>query len=133
MTTATGVRRTAQKAAIRQALDAKDGFTSAQQLHADLEAGGDRVGLATVYRQLNALTEAGLVDTITVDGESLYKACGESAHHHHLVCENCGKSDEIDPPSEEWIQAAAAARGYTVTRHVFEVFGLCADCAALTR
>ncbi len=122
-------RQTVQKAAIRRALDERDGFVSAQQLHTALEHGGDRVGLATVYRQLNALAGSGEADTITVDGELLYKACGRGAHHHHLVCERCGRSDEIDPPSEEWIQRAAAARGYTVTRHVFEVFGLCPACA----
>lgn len=126
----TAGRQTVQKAAIRRALDERDGFVSAQQLHTALERGGDRVGLATVYRQLNALAGSGEADTITVDGELLYKACGTAAHHHHLVCERCGRSDEIDPPSEEWIQSAAAARGYTVTRHVFEVFGLCPECAA---
>lgn len=122
-------RRTVQKAVIRDALDRREGFVSAQQLHMTLDEGGDRVGLATVYRQLNALAAAGLADTITVEGEILYKACGDQRHHHHLVCERCGKSDEIDPPSESWIQRAAAARGYTVTRHVFEVFGLCPECA----
>ncbi|MEZ3160718.1 transcriptional repressor [Microbacterium sp. BWT-B31] len=130
METATEGRRTVQKTVIRQALDQREGFVSAQQLHSALEAAGDRVGIATVYRQLNALAAAGLADTITVDGEILYKACGDRTHHHHLVCERCGRSDQIDPPSESWIQSAAAARGYTVTRHVFEVFGLCADCAA---
>ena len=89
----------------------------------------NRVGLATVYRQLNALVDAGRADTVAAASGQLFGACepGEG-HHHHLVCESCGSAVELDPPDEEWIAAAAQRSGFTVTRHVLEVFGRCAKC-----
>ena len=52
------VRQTRQKDAIRDALNGCDEFISAQELHRKLEDCGEHIGLATVYRQLNALAEA---------------------------------------------------------------------------
>ncbi len=123
-------RRTAQKEAIRQALDGSPGFVSAQQVHRLLQDAGTPVGLATVYRQLNALASSGDADTITGPGGQLFRTCtAPGSHHHHLVCEKCGKAEVLEP-NENWIRAAAREHGYTVTRHVLEVFGLCRDCAA---
>ena len=53
------VRQTRQKDAIRDVLNGCDEFISAQELHRKLEDRGEHIGLATVYRQLNALAEAG--------------------------------------------------------------------------
>jgi len=121
-------RRTAQKDAVRRALDEESGFISAQQLHQRLSDTGTSVGLATVYRQLNSLVDSGLADAIPVAGGQLFRACEQRVHHHHLVCESCGKAVEIDPPSEKWIRAVAQEHDFTVSRHVFEVFGLCVVC-----
>lgn len=52
-------------------------------------------------------------------------------HHHHLVCEDCGKAVDIDPPDETWLRTTANQNGFTVARHVLEVFGRCADCTKL--
>lgn len=125
-------RRTAQKEAIREALkDSKD-FVSAQALHRQLLDAGMKIGLATVYRQLNNLASEGLADTIRMGGEQMFRDCGEDSghHHHHLVCEQCGKTVDIEPPSEAWFRKIATANGFTVNRHVLEVFGTCSQCAA---
>ena len=58
------VRQTRQKDAIREALSGNDEFISAQDLHRKLEDEGVHIGLATVYRQLNALVESGRADTV---------------------------------------------------------------------
>ena len=59
-------------------------FLSAQQIHAELEEEGTKVGLATVYRNLQSLAEADLVDTVrSDDGEALYRLCTNEGHHHH--------------------------------------------------
>ncbi|MDN6135627.1 MAG: transcriptional repressor [Brevibacterium sp.] len=123
-------RSTAQKAVISSALDNEKRFVSAQQLHRTLEDHGHTVGLATVYRQLNALSESGHADSIIIAEKQLFRACAQEEHHHHLVCESCGKAVEIEPPSEDWITTTAHAHGFQVTRHEFEIFGLCAECAA---
>lgn len=121
-------RQTRQKDAIREALRESDEFISAQDLHRSLEERGIHIGLATVYRQLNALADAGLADTIRMDGQQLFRMCGDDGHHHHLVCTKCGKTVEIEPPSESWLRSIADARGFTVESHTLEVFGLCPDC-----
>ncbi|MCF2586805.1 transcriptional repressor [Brevibacterium sp. UCMA 11752] len=126
-------RSTAQKAVIRSALESEKRFVSAQQLHRTLEDQGHTVGLATVYRQLNALSESGHADSITIAEKQLFRACAQDEHHHHLVCENCGKAVEVEPPSEDWITTTAHSHGFEDTRHVFEIFGLCAECAALAK
>ncbi len=126
-------RRTAQKAAVERVLTASPNFVSAQQVHQELHDEGTSVGLATVYRQLHALAASGRADTISSSSGQLFRSCDQEHHHHHLVCEKCGRAVEIDPPSEAWIQATAAEHGYTVTRHVFEVFGLCKTCADAAR
>ena len=123
-------RNTRQKDAIRSALSRSDEFVSAQELHRKLEDEGAKVGLATVYRQLNAMADAGEADTVRLDGQQLFRLCGEDGHHHHLVCRKCGRTVEIDPPSETWLRSVADRHGFTVENHTLEVFGLCPDCQA---
>ena len=104
-------RQTKQKDAIRAALADCEEFISAQDLHRRLEDEGSKIGLATVYRQLNALADAGAADTIRLDGQQLFRLCGDDGHHHHLVCRRCGKTVEIDPPSEAWLRKVADGHG----------------------
>lgn len=89
-------RNTKQKELIHDALKSSDEFISAQDLHRKLEDEDVKVGLATVYRQLNALAEAGEADTVRLEGQQLFRLCGDDGHHHHLVCTNCGKTVETD-------------------------------------
>ncbi|WP_159794894.1 Fur family transcriptional regulator [Puerhibacterium puerhi] len=123
---------TRQRAAVAEALDESPEFRSAQQLHETLRARGDAVGLATVYRTLQALVDGGEVDVLrTGEGESLYRRCVTRAHHHHLVCRSCGRTVEIDGPSvEAWASAMGAAHGFADIEHTVELWGTCADCRA---
>ncbi len=125
-------RMTRQRAAVSEALEDLPDFRSAQQLHELLRARGDAVGLATVYRTLQTLAEGGHVDVLrTEDGESLYRKCERSEHHHHLVCRACGTAVEIDGPTvETWASQVGAAHGFTDIQHTIELFGTCAACRA---
>jgi len=124
-----GRRDTRQRRVLRDHLASSESFTSAQQVYDDLRAAGDRVGLATIYRTLQAMVEAGELDTLrTDDGEVLFRKCGPR-HHHHLVCRTCGLTVEIDGPSvERWASKAAEDNGFTDVTHVVELFGLCPSC-----
>ena len=68
-------------------------------------AGGDKVGLATVYRNLQAMAADGEIDMLrTDDGEAVYRACS-TGHHHHLVCRDCGRTVEVEGPTvEAWAE-----------------------------
>ncbi|HVA61137.1 MAG TPA: transcriptional repressor [Mycobacteriales bacterium] len=124
-------RDTRQRRAVEAALGRADGFRSAQDIHADLRAAGQRVGLTTVYRALQALADTGSVDTLRADdGENLYRRCGSVSHHHHLVCRGCGLTVEVESTAvERWAEGIAARHGFTEIRHSVEVSGSCTGCA----
>jgi Fur family ferric uptake transcriptional regulator len=126
---ATGRQPTRQQRAVTAALDAADDFRSAQEIHDQLRAGGDRVGLSTVYRALQAMADAGDVDVLRSEGgEAVYRRCSTS-HHHHLVCRSCGATVEVAGPTvERWTNAVAAEHGFTDVSHTVEIFGTCPNC-----
>lgn len=124
-------RTTKQRLAIRALFDDESFFLTAQQVHDQLRERGDQVGLATVYRNLQTMTEDGELDAIrTEDGEMTYRRCS-SAHHHHLVCRKCGKAVEIGPEKilEDWARDIAAEYGFSETGHELELFGICSKCS----
>lgn len=121
-------RQTKQRDEIRQALEVREDFVSAQALHQRLVEHGSGVGLATVYRTLNALVENGEADALTRDGETVYRAC-DPGHHHHLVCRGCGLTVEIHADEVEvWAKKVAREHGFAKPQHVVDIFGLCPDC-----
>jgi len=127
----TKVRGTRQAVALMAALDGLPGFCSAQQIHAELRRRGEHVGLTTVYRHLQVLSDEGSVDSIRDDhGETLYRQCGTSSHHHHLTCRDCGRSIEVEGRAvEQWAEKVARENGFTDVGHTVELFGRCPDCA----
>ncbi|MBB5831314.1 Fur family transcriptional regulator [Brachybacterium aquaticum] len=125
-------RNTRQRAAILETLSRQDDFRSAQQIHEQMKADGETVGLATVYRNLQALSRSGRLDVLVAgDGESLYRQCEDSGHHHHLVCRECGRTVEfLAPRLEGAMTTIANEHGFTDLDHTLEVFGLCAEHSA---
>lgn len=124
-------RTTRQRQAIVDALEGAGGFRSAQDLYEELRSRRVRVGLTTVYRTLQALVAAHAIDAVmTSEGETIYRRCGRSDHHHHLVCEGCGLSFEVgDAAIERWAAATAKSHGFSDVTHSVEVFGKCSTCA----
>jgi Fur family ferric uptake transcriptional regulator len=127
------VRSTRQRSAVAGLLDELEGFHSAQDIHDLLTKRGEAIGLTTVYRSLQLLADANEVDVIhTENGESAYRRCSP-AHHHHLVCRNCGRTVEVDGPAvERWAQDVSNAHGFVAVDHTVEVVGTCPDCHAHT-
>jgi Fur family ferric uptake transcriptional regulator len=127
----TSVRATRQRAAISKLLDTLDDFRSAQELHDELRRRGENIGLTTVYRTLQSMSAAGLLDTLRTDtGESVYRRCSDD-HHHHLVCRDCGSTVEVGGHEvETWAAQVAAEHGFSDVSHTIEIFGTCAECQA---
>jgi Fur family ferric uptake transcriptional regulator len=123
-------RPTRQRAAVAAALRGGHGFRSAQELYESMRAAGEKVGLTTVYRTLQAMASVGEVDVLrTADGESVYRRCRSGDHHHHLVCRSCGTTVELPGDEvESWTAKVAARHGFADVSHTVEVFGLCGDC-----
>ncbi|GII84031.1 transcriptional repressor [Sphaerisporangium siamense] len=122
---------TSRRDAVRDILQRSEGFRSAQDIYAEMRAGGAKIGLTTVYRALQSLADSNQVDVLrTDDGESVYRACATGTHHHHLVCRRCGHTVEVAGPAvERWAEAVGAEHGFTAVTHTVEVFGTCGSCA----
>jgi len=123
-------RHTRQRAAVSAALESTNEFLSAQDLHEALRAGGDRIGLATVYRSLQTLADDGTVDVRRgEDGEATYRRCS-TGHHHHLVCRLCGRTVEVESQVvERWAAGVARDSGFVDAVHTVEITGTCQGCA----
>jgi Fur family transcriptional regulator, ferric uptake regulator len=125
-------RSTRQKRALAAVLEASDGFRSAQELHAELQARGENIALTTIYNQVRALADAGELDALRGDdGETRYRRCARG-HHHHLVCRSCGSAIEVEGPEvERWASATGKEHGFLDVTHTVEITGTCPDCASL--
>lgn len=124
-------RSTRQRAVVRELVGELDSLHSAQDIHAMLRQRGDGIGLSTVYRTLQTLSDDGEVDSVRNEsGEVLYRQCSGS-HHHHLVCRSCGRAVELTGQAvERWAEQAADKHGYTDVSHTVEIFGLCPECSS---
>ncbi len=92
-----------------------------------------RISLATVYRNLEILSTAGLIKKLEISGRRK-RFDGELRRHHHIYCLLCHRVDNIDPGQEENFQfLPAEAGGYRITGCRIEFFGLCPDCLKKTQ
>jgi Fur family transcriptional regulator, ferric uptake regulator len=125
------LRATRQRAAITEALGAANGFRSAQEIFDSVRERGEKVGLTTVYRTLQALAEVGEVDVLRVDDkEAVYRRCDSVDHHHHLVCRSCARSIEVESAEVEgWAARISGRHGFTDVTHTAEVYGVCRLCS----
>jgi Fur family ferric uptake transcriptional regulator len=124
-----GYRMTAPRRSLARLIADQGGHFTAAGLVEVARVRGLAVGRATVYRTLEVLEDLGAVERLDLpSGEHAYVAC-EPAHHHHVVCSRCGRSDEIDDAGLRAIVGDVARRtGYRVDDHRLELFGLCPAC-----
>ncbi|CAA9581416.1 Zinc uptake regulation protein Zur [uncultured Synechococcales cyanobacterium] len=101
---------------------------SAQELYVELRSREQAMGLATVYRALEALKLEGVVQArVVAGGESLYSLVQEDKHH--LTCLQCGTSIPVDDcPVHELEAQLRASKRFEIYYHTLEFFGVCAPC-----
>jgi Fur family transcriptional regulator, ferric uptake regulator len=104
---------------------------SAEDVYHRLVGQQAEVGLATVYRVLTQLEEAGMLARNTFNaGKAVYEL-NEGTHHDHLVCLACGRTEEFnDPTIEKRQKAIAESFGFTLRDHHLALYGYCQACAA---
>ena len=128
-----GGRSGAARRIVVEYLGRQDCCLSAQEIHERVRAEGVRVGLASVYRALDGLEGLALVQRVDLgDGIARYEPehAGDD-HHHHLVCDGCGKVETFsDPVLEAALARVAGARGYDAAGHEVVLRGVCASCCA---
>jgi len=125
-----GVRPTENRLLVLQELAREPDDATAQELWGRLREGRATTGLATVYRTLALLHDAGIVDTLShhAGGEQCYRLCSEG-HHHHLVCHRCHRVVEVEKCDlDGWVNTAAKRHGFVAVDHRVEITGICTDC-----
>jgi Fur family ferric uptake transcriptional regulator len=129
----TGYRRGGGRSAVIDLLDRQECALSAQEIEDALRVGDRRVGRATVYRVLEQLDGLGLISRVEIgDGVTRYESVfpGGGEHHHHLVCDACGKLIPfIDDELERAIRRVARREDFAVDDHDVTLHGACAACA----
>lgn len=125
-------RLTRQRKAILQLLQEADSFLSAQEMYDALRNKGLKVGLTTVYRNLQMMADINEVDVVRrEDGESIFRRCDAGDHHHHLVCRSCGFTVELaNDQLENWARSLSKKHRFSDVTHHLELFGLCRSCSA---
>jgi Fur family ferric uptake transcriptional regulator len=127
--TSHGMRVTGQRITVLDAMIGEQGDTTAQALHERLRRTNPTLGMATVYRTLNALADTGVLDRLHHEGTSTcFRYCAPG-HHHHLTCRSCHAVVELrDCDLAGWAQHVAAAHGFAAAEHSVELSGICAAC-----
>jgi Fur family transcriptional regulator, ferric uptake regulator len=121
------LKTTQQREAIVDAFLRTKGHVALEDLLAAARKRNPGVGLATVYRTVKLLEEAGLAHSRQFgSGHTLYEVAGQRAHHDHLICQQCNHIVEFENDEIEALQERVARRfGFNITRHRHEIFGLC--------
>ncbi len=92
------------------------------------------LGLTTVYRTLDLLVELGYVQRIHLDEGCHSYAPMARQHAHHLICSNCGRTEEFDDCDlGALIKTLRAKTGYEIDVHVLEMMGRCPSCQGKVR
>jgi len=129
-----GLKSTRQRSLIIDTFLAATGHVSVEELWAKVRATDAKVSVATVYRTMKLLSEAGLAHARNFgDGQTRYEAAVGREHHDHLICTSCGKIIEFENDRIETMQDMVAKRhGFKVTSHKMELYGLCRECQRLS-
>lgn len=103
------------------------GHLSAEDLFNMVKKKDDGVGLASVYRTINSLVEAGLaVERRFLDRTSVYELENPGHHHDHLICMRCRKIFEFENEAiEDQQRKVAEGLGFTLKDHKLELYGWC--------
>lgn len=119
-------RSTRQRTAIRTAIDAAGRPLSPQEVLEAAQAEVPALGLATIYRNLKQMVDAGEILVVMLPGESPRYEAARHEHHHHFQCTNCKRVFDVhDCPGD---LAKLAPKGFTVERHEITLYGLCDQC-----
>lgn len=128
-----GYRNGLARRAVVELLGRQDCCLTAQEIFDELRAEGRQVGIASIYRVLELLTEKGLLQRVDLGaGVARFEpAHSGGEHHHHLVCTGCGRVEAFeDDELERALRKVESSTGYSVAGHDVVLRGACRTCAA---
>ncbi len=102
---------------------------SVDDIYRTLRDQGNDIALASIYRTLSQFESSGLLVRHRFDGDYAVYELVPDKHHDHLLCIKCGAIEEfVDPTIEERQQLIAQQRGFEITDHSLQIYGLCKAC-----
>lgn len=124
------LKQTKQRKVIVNLFLQMDAHVDAESLYAMVRQKGLNIGLATIYRTLNLLRDAELVEQHAfADGRSVFEINRPDAHHDHLLCVGCGKIVEFESEEIEELQRKIAReKGFILSSHRLDLYGNCLEC-----
>lgn len=125
------MKATPKRLAILEMLDGASAYASPEELWRRLRDKFERLGLPTVYRNLEELAASGVISKVIHPNRQLYYYfCRNPEHHHHFVCLSCRKVEDIPSCGIEALEREVSQRmGGKVLSHILQLNGLCAVCS----
>ena len=127
-----GGRSGGARRAVVELLSRRECCLSADEISESLRAEGERVGIASVYRVLERLHRRGLVQRVDLgEGPARYEAATPGGeHHHHALCERCGRIIPFeDAALERALERLGGRLGLRMSRHDILLRGACRHCS----
>lgn len=123
-----GIRITPQRHAVLEYLLESETHPTADDIYKALEEKFPNMSVATVYNNLRALRNVGLIRELTYGDDSSRFDCNMT-EHYHIMCEDCGKIVDFHyPPLDEVESLAEKVTGFEVSHHRMELYGKCNEC-----
>lgn len=121
---------TPKRIAIVELLMKEPGYLSPEEIWKKMKGQFSRIGLPTVYRNLEELAEGNIISKITHPNRQLYYFfCGNNEHHHHFVCLSCRNVDDINFCAIHELRKEVKKKlNAQVLSHILQVNGLCKEC-----
>jgi Fe2+ or Zn2+ uptake regulation protein len=121
---------TPKRIAIIEILMKEPGYLSPEEIWRKMKRQFNRIGLPTVYRNLEELADGNVISKITHPNRQLYYFfCGNNEHHHHFVCLSCRNVDDINFCAIHELQKEVKKKlDAQVVSHILQVNGLCKEC-----
>lgn len=125
------MKATPKRLAILEALQGEQKYASPEELWQLLRSRFARIGLPTVYRNLEELAASGVITKVIHPNRQLYYFfCPNRSHHHHFVCLSCRRVEDLPSCTMEPLEREISARtGGKVLSHIVQFNGLCGFCA----
>lgn len=121
-----GYKATKRRKEILGFFEKADGYRTAKDLIQHLEPAYKGISFDTIYRNLHLYNEMGILETTELNGEKHFRMNCTHLHHHHFICNECGKTKEIEVCPMDEVQLTLA--NYEIEGHKFEIYGLCPGC-----
>ena len=123
-----GLKETKPRLAILEIIEKEDSPIDVSHIIDHVQKSDRSIDPATIYRTLETFNDKGIIKRLEF-GEGKFRYELNSEDHHHLICENCGRVEDIkDDVMQKWEKEILKTKGFSVKRHNLEFFGLCRNC-----